>query len=163
MSDQFPFDVRLSLSYKDETVVRAVAERSGKGVLEAWFDEWVIKPKALRAARKKKFEKGLEHYWMLLLSMSINAFGSDWALLEAATLWFWVPLNEEHRFIPLRLCKFPQGLLNQFLYINWLPADCEQKPTNAVKISRRNWSLFIEGLLAQALLSGRIPAYVIER
>ena len=37
------------------------------------------------------------------------------------------PLNRECRFIPLRLDDAPiKGSLAQFLYINWLQADCEQ-------------------------------------
>jgi hypothetical protein len=34
--------------------------------------------------------------------MSANAFGSDWAQLEAGTFRFRDPLNKERRFIPLR-------------------------------------------------------------
>ncbi len=35
--------------------------------------------------------------------MSANAFGSDWAQWEAGTFRFRDPLNQERRFIPLRL------------------------------------------------------------
>ncbi len=64
-------------------------------------------------------------------SMSANAFGSDWAQLEAGTsgrrnLRFRDPLNRERRFIPLRLDDAPiKGSLAQFLYINWRPTDAE--------------------------------------
>ena len=58
---------------------------------------------------------------MLVLCMSANAFGSDWAQLEAGTFRFRDPLNRERRFIPLRLDDAPiKGSLAQFLYINWL-------------------------------------------
>jgi hypothetical protein len=51
--------------------------------------------------------------------MSANAFGSDWAQLEAGTFRFRDPLNKERRLIPLRLDDAPiKGSLAQFLYIN---------------------------------------------
>ena len=61
-----------------------------------------------------------------------NAFGSDWAQWEAGTwgrgnLPFRAPLNQERRFLPLRLDDAPiKGSLAQFLYINWRPADREK-------------------------------------
>ena len=39
--------------------------------------------------------------------MSANAFGSDWAHLEAGTFRFRDPLNKERQFIPLRLDNAP--------------------------------------------------------
>jgi hypothetical protein len=54
--------------------------------------------------------------------MSANAFGSDWAQLEAGTFRFRDPLNQECRFIPPWLDDAPiKGSLAQFLYINWRP------------------------------------------
>ena len=88
-----------------------------------WFDEWVLKPGDNIPA---KIEDGLEHSRVLVLCMSANAFGSDWAQLEAGTFRFRDPLNKERRFIPLRLDDAPvKGSLAQFLYINWLPEDRE--------------------------------------
>ena len=56
--------------------------------------------------------------------MSANAFGSDWAQLEAGTFRFRDPLNKERRFIPPRLDDAPiKGSLAQFLYVNWLTAN----------------------------------------
>ena len=46
---------------------------------------------------------------MLVLCMSANAFGSDWAQLEAGTFRFRDPLNQERRFIPLRLDARPHA------------------------------------------------------
>jgi hypothetical protein len=55
-----------------------------------------------------------------------NAFGSDWALLEAGTFRFRDPVNELRSFIPLRLDDASiKGSLAQFLCINWPPADRE--------------------------------------
>ena len=43
MPDEFPYDVFLSHSAKDKSVVRAVAERLRKDGLKLWFDEWMLK------------------------------------------------------------------------------------------------------------------------
>ena len=81
---------------------------------------------------KFKFEAGLEHSRVLVLCMSAHAFGSDWAQLEAGTFRFRDPLNQDRRFIPLRLDDAPiKGSLAQFLYINWLLREREQEYANA--------------------------------
>ena len=49
----------------------------------------------------------LERSRVLVLCMSAQAFGSDWAQLEASTFRFLDPLNKERRFIPLRLDDAP--------------------------------------------------------
>ena len=65
-----------------------------------------------------KIEEGLEHSRVLVLCMSAHAFGSDWAQLEAGTFRFRDPLNQERRFMPLRLDGAPiKGSLAQFLCI----------------------------------------------
>jgi len=69
--------------------------------------------------------------------MSVNAFGSDWAQLEAGTFRFRDPLNKERRFIPLRLDEAPiKGSLAQFLYINWLPTEREQEYAKLLEACR---------------------------
>ena len=124
MSAEFQYDVFLSHSSKDKAVVRPLAERLRQDGLKVWFDEWVLKPGDSIPA---KIEAGLEHSRVLVLCMSANAFGSDWAQLEAGTFRFRDPLNQERRFIPLRLDDAPiKGSLAQFLYINWRPADRKQ-------------------------------------
>ena len=118
MPDEFHYDVFLSHSSKDKTVVRPLAERLRKDGLKVWFDEWEIKPGHSIPA---KIEEGLEHSRVLVLCMSANAFGSDWAQLEAGTFRFRGPLNKERLFIPVRFDDAPiKGSLAQFLYINWL-------------------------------------------
>jgi len=90
-----------------------------------WFDEWEIRAGESIPA---KMEEGLEQSRVLVLCMSANAFGSDWAQLESYTLRFRDPLNKERRFIPLRLDNTPIKVsLAQFLYISWLPDDRESK------------------------------------
>jgi hypothetical protein len=124
-AEVFPYDVFLSRSAKDKAVVRPLAERLRADGVKVWFDEWVLKPGDSIPA---KIEEGLEHSRVLVLCMSAQAFGADWAQWEAGTcrrrnLRFRDPLNRERRFIPLRLDDAPtKGSLAQFLYINWRPA-----------------------------------------
>lgn len=124
MPDDFQYDVFLSHSSKDKKVVRNIAERLKKDGVKVWFDEWILKPGDNIPA---KIEEGLEHSRVLVLCMSANAFGSDWAQLESGTFRFRDPLNKDRRFLPLRLDNVSiKGSLAQFLYINWSPAEREQ-------------------------------------
>ena len=69
--------------------------------------------------------------------MSANAFGSDWAQLEAGTFRFRDPLNRERRFIPLRLDDAAiKGSLAQFLYINWRTEEREQEYASLLEACR---------------------------
>src|SRR5271156_6760521 len=104
MPDTFQYDVFLSHSSKDKPVVRAIAERLRKDGLRVWFDDWNLKPGDSIPA---KIELGLEQSRVLVLCMSANAFGSDWAQLESYTFRFRDPLNKDLRFIPLRLDEAP--------------------------------------------------------
>ena len=111
-----------------------MAERLRADGLKVWFDEWVIKP---GDSIPSKIEEGLEHSRVLVLCMSANAFGSDWAQLEAGTFRFRDPLNKERRFIPLRLDDAPiKGSLAHFHYVNWLPADREQEYSKLLESCR---------------------------
>jgi small GTP-binding protein len=125
MADHFNYDVFLSHSAKDKAIVRPLAERLRADGLRVWFDEWVIKPGDSIPA---KIEDGLEQSRVLVLCMSAQAFGSDWARLESYTFRFRDPLNQARRFLPLRLDDAElKGLLAQFSYINWLPEAREQE------------------------------------
>ena len=89
MLDDFPFDVFLSHSAKDKAVVRPLAERLRADGVKVWFNEWVLKPgDSIESPQSKtaKIEEGLERSRVLVLGMSANAFGSDWAQLESGTL-----------------------------------------------------------------------------
>jgi hypothetical protein len=125
MAESLVYDVFLSHSSKDKAIVRDVAERLRADGLRVWFDEWEIKPGDSIPA---KVEEGLERSRVLVLCMSANAFGSDWATLEGQTFRYRDPLNKERRFIPLRLDDAQiKGSLAQFLYIKWLQEDGEQE------------------------------------
>src|SRR6185436_17334811 len=124
MAADFTYDVFLSHSSKDKAVVRPLAERLRADGLRVWLDDWEIRPGDSIPA---KIEEGLEYSRVLVLCMSAQAFGSDWATLESQTFRFRDPLNEERRFIPLRLDDAPvKGSLAQISYINWLPDSGEQ-------------------------------------
>ncbi|MFH0989943.1 MAG: TIR domain-containing protein [bacterium] len=117
MDPEFSFDVFLSHSSKDKKVVHPLAERLRKDGLRVWLDEWEIHPGDSIPA---KLDDGLEHSRMLVLCLSANAFGADWAKFEANTFRVRDPLNRERRLIFLRLDDAPiEGSLAQFRYINW--------------------------------------------
>jgi hypothetical protein len=131
MADDFKYDVFLSHSSKDKDIVRDVAERLKADGLRVWFDEWILKP---GDSLPKKLDDGLEESRVLVLFMSANAFGSDWAQLEAGAFRFRDPLNKELRFIPVRLDAAPiKGALAQFLYVDWLPEKREQEYAKLLK------------------------------
>ncbi|MSV28174.1 MAG: TIR domain-containing protein [Bryobacterales bacterium] len=117
MGEHFSFDVFLNHSSKDKVVVRSLAERLRADGFRVWFDEWEIRPGDSIPA---KIEEGLEHSRVLLLCMSANAFGSEWARLEDHSLRFRDPLNKERRFLPLRLDDASaKDWLEPYLYIDW--------------------------------------------
>ena len=108
MSEPFQYDVFLSQSSKDKRsmpptlmhdtggnpVVRDVAERLKKDGVRVWFDEWEIRPgDSIESPQSKtaKIEEGLERSRVLVLCMSANAFGSDWAQLESGTFRLPIP------------------------------------------------------------------------
>ena len=89
MPDEFPYDVFLSHSAKDravEAVVLPLAERLRADGVKVCFDEWVLKSGdsiEKNQSKTAKIEEGLERSRVLVLCMSANAFGSDWAQLES--------------------------------------------------------------------------------
>jgi hypothetical protein len=116
MADEFSYDVFLSHSSRDRSIVCAVAERLRADGLRVWFDQWEIQAGDSIPA---KIEEGLEQSRVLVLCMSAHAFGSEWAQLESYTFRFCDPLNKQRRFIPLRLDEAPiKGSLVQFHFID---------------------------------------------
>ena len=105
MPDEFPYDVFLSHSAKDKPVVRDVAERLKKDGLRVWFDEWELRP---GDSIPSKIEEGLERSRVMVLCMSANAFGSDWAQLESGTFRFRDPLNKERHLVSFRIAEIAE-------------------------------------------------------
>ncbi len=104
MPDDFQYDVFLSHSGKDKKVVRDIAELLKMDGVKMWFDDWILIP---GNSISTKIEEGLERSRVLVLCMSANAFGSDWAQLESGTFRFRDPLNKERRIRLLRLDDAP--------------------------------------------------------
>ena len=102
-TEAFPHDVFLSHSSKDKAAVRPLAERLRADGVKVWFDEWVLEPVVPLAhqmgegagVRAAKIEEGLERSRVLVLCMSANAFGSDWAQLESGTFRFRDAMNPD--------------------------------------------------------------------
>jgi hypothetical protein len=116
MPNEFPYDVFLSHSAKDKAAVRPLAERLRQDGLKVPFH----------------FGFRTSDFGSAQPGMSANTFGSDWAQLEAGTFRFRDPLNQERRFIPLRLDDAPiKGSLAQFLHINWRPSPRKQQYPNS--------------------------------
>ncbi|QDV42484.1 translocation protein TolB [Stieleria neptunia] len=113
----FEWDAFLSHSSNNKVAVRDLANRLKSDGVRVWFDEWEIRPGDSIPA---KIENGLEHSRVLVLCMSAEAFGSDWAQLESHTYRFKDPLNQSRRFIPVRLDDADiKGSLSQLSYIDW--------------------------------------------
>jgi hypothetical protein len=75
-------------------VVRGLLEHG----LNVWFNEWRIKPGDNSPV---KIDEGLEHHSrVLVVCMSVHAFGSDRARWDADTFRFREPLNKARPFIP---------------------------------------------------------------
>ena len=124
---KFKYDVFLSHSSKDKAVVCDIAERLRADGLRVWFDETGDSTPA-------EIEEGLEQSRVLALCMYANAFGSDWAKLEASTLRFRDPLNKKRRFTPLRLDTAPiKDSLEQISYINWASKSREKDYVKLLK------------------------------
>lgn len=113
----FEYDVFINYSSQDMPVVRAIAERLRNDGLKVWFDQWEINVGDNRSSR---IEDGLEQSRVLILCMSINAYSTGWAQLEASTFRFRDPLNTERHLIPLRLDNVSiEGPLAQYSYHDW--------------------------------------------
>ena len=76
MPEYLPFDVFLSHSSKDKTVVRELAERLRGDGVRVWFDEWELRPGDSVPA---KIEEGLERSRM-------SAKGAIWYWSSQASM-----------------------------------------------------------------------------
>ena len=130
----FRYDVFLSHSAEDRAAVSDIAERLKSAGLRVWFDAWF---RYSGDGALAKIEELLEHSRVLVLCVSANAFGPDWAQLEAGTFRFRDPQDKERRFIPLSLDATPtKGSLAQFLHIRWFSEQREQEYANLLDACR---------------------------
>lgn len=98
-------------------MVRALAEPLRCDGLRVWFDERVT----------GNAEEGLAQSRVLVLCLSANVAGPEWARLEAGTFRFRDPEDKERHVIPLRLDETPiEPSLAQFLSIDWKPESRER-------------------------------------
>lgn len=135
MANNFKYDVFFSYSSQDKAVVLTLTERLRADGLRVWFDNWEIRAGDSIPA---KIEAGLEQSRVLVLCMSANAFGSEWAQLESYTFRYRDPLNTERRFIPLRLDAAPiKGSLAQFQYITGNRSRASRSMRNCSKPAAR--------------------------
>lgn len=144
---EFTHDVFLSYSSRDAGAVHRIAQRLTGDGLRVWFDIWEIHPGDSIPA---KIEEGLERSRTLILFMSANAFGSDWARLESGTFRFRDPLNTLRRFIPVRLDDAPlRGSLAQFRFVDWRRDENEAYALllNACRPSPHRGTMFPQGEL----------------
>jgi len=96
MPDEFPYDVFLSHSAKDKALVRPLAERLRADALPNNSQHSTFNSQPPR--------------------------GSDWAQWESGTFRFRDPLNNERRFLPLRLDDAPikgSGWFRKDYYVRW--------------------------------------------
>ena len=121
MRREYKYDVFLSHSSDDKSLVRKLAALLKERGLRVWFDEWNIKP---GDDIWYQVERGLGDSYALILCMTPSTFGSDWVTLERNTRLFLDPLNKDRRFIPLLMksCKVP-STIQRYKYINGKKID----------------------------------------
>ncbi len=115
MTDEFRYDVFLSHCRRARERVREIAERLRADGLRVWpgvFDDEGEKLHGVGgagggAATAALREEGLEQSRLLVLCLSAQAYGDEWAQLEAETFRFRDPLNQARRFLLLRLDAAP--------------------------------------------------------
>jgi formylglycine-generating enzyme required for sulfatase activity len=123
VDDSFEYDVFLSYSHKDESIIHHLARRLKQDGLQVWLDEWVIEPGDLIPL---KIQQGLEKSHTLLMCMSPAYFESEWGKMEHYTLLFRDPTNTQRRLIPLLIadCTRPDTI-SQFKFIDWRTSSNE--------------------------------------
>jgi len=109
----YKYDVFLSYSNSDASVVESIAKGLRDGGLNVWFD-----------SRPSTFEyeqnNALAQSRVLLLFVSERALGDDWHQLEKHTVKFRDPTDQGQRFIPVQLDNTPlPDTLRQLEYVEW--------------------------------------------
>jgi len=117
MDPEFKYDVFLSYSSHDKTVVVALAERLRDAGLRVWLDDWIIQP---GDSIPVEIEKGLRCSKRILFFISQRAVDSDWVRLEIESARFDDPLNRSRRVIPVRLDDADiQKTLSHLKFVDW--------------------------------------------
>jgi hypothetical protein len=117
-------DVFMSHDSLDKEVVRDLAIRLRDRGLRVWFDEWEVR---IGDSIPSKIAAGLEGSRVLLFCNSEHAVGSAWAKFELQTFQFRDPLNQERRYVVLRLDDTPlTATLAPFLYVDWRNGDAAE-------------------------------------
>jgi WD40 repeat protein len=117
------YDVFLSYSDADTATVGRLAERLRRSGLRVWPHE----PRSADSTDAAALlETALENSRILLLFISQDALGPQFHELERQSLRFRDPLNENRRFIPIRLDNAPiPDLFEQFVSVDWRIEDNE--------------------------------------
>jgi hypothetical protein len=117
MDPEFKYDVFLSHSSHDKTVVLALAKRLHDAGVRVWLDDWIIQP---GDSIPVEIEKGLRASKRILFFISQRAVDSDWVRLEIESARFDDPLNRTRRVIPVRLddADIPMTLTH-LKFVDW--------------------------------------------
>ncbi len=155
---EFQYDVILSYSGPDQGVARAIAVRLRADGLRVWPGVFTDGGAAAGVYRQPQFEAGLEDSRVLVLLLSAQGYGADWAQLEAGAFRFRDPAQPERRFIPLRLDEAPsQGALAHTLALNWLPEARETEYAKLLEACRSSAKqLLVATLPTSPLLKAKI-------
>ena len=136
----FEYDVFLSYSSKDKTIVHALAERLRGDGVRVWLDvgrssRGSLSPRD-RAMRAEAIQHGVEKSRTLVMCMSPDYFESEWGKLEHHSMLFRDPTNAQRRFLPLLIkdCQ-PPDIIAQFAHIDWRTSEAMQLREVAWRLS----------------------------
>lgn len=131
--DSYKYDVFISYSAHDASVVRVVAKGLRDAGLRVWHSER-IDPATAPAS---DISYGIAHSRVLLLVVSVDSMGEPWPQLEKQTFIFRDPLNQDRRFVPLRLDDVPlPENLRQVEYIDWVQEHAAEIITRLAAVAR---------------------------
>ncbi|MEO5371617.1 MAG: TIR domain-containing protein [Magnetococcus sp. DMHC-1] len=117
LDSEYKFDVFLSHSKQDNSVVQKLAERLIQGGLRVWFDYWMISP---GEQINKAIQMGIQNSRVFVSVLSSHSIEGKWPEYERNTVISRDPTNENKRFIFLRIddSKIPDSL-QQFYIIDY--------------------------------------------
>lgn len=117
MDSKFDFDVFLGYSSQDKELIGQLAERLRKEDLMVWFGEWEFQHGRPISFRVKN---AIQRSRVFVLCLSQNVTDDEWHTLEAQSFLFRDPLNEDRRFVCLRMDDTPEkDSLANALELDW--------------------------------------------